>query len=219
MYPIKANSGRVDSKKRCCMARDSRNPPLKSKRANTKKTIPGSKNIRSRRQIKNSLLLGALMSVSGFIKILLKLIFRFFIGWAFRGGVVIIIILAGTVFYYKVNLPALSDMLDARAKGSVLLLDKNKDIFAWRGEQFGAIAKADNISIHLKNAILAVEDKRFYGHFGVSPRGIAGAIRINLSEGRGALSGHGGSTITQQTAKLLCLGKPYKANDRKSESQ
>ena len=53
------------------------------------------------------------MSVSGFIKILLKLIFRFFIGWAFRGGVVIIIILAGTVFYYKVNLPALSDMLDA----------------------------------------------------------------------------------------------------------
>ena len=219
MYPIKANLGRVDSKKRCCMARDSRDPRLKSKRGNIKKTIPGSKNIRSRRQVKNSLLLGALMSVSGFIKILLKLIFHFFIGWAFRGGVVIIIILAGTVFYYKVNLPAISDMLDARAKGSVLLLDKNKDIFAWRGEQFGAIAKADNISIHLKNAILAVEDKRFYGHFGVSPRGIAGAIRINLSEGRGALSGHGGSTITQQTAKLLCLGKPYKAKDWKSESQ
>ena len=117
MYPIKVNLGRVDSKKRCCMARDSRDPRLKAKRGNIKKTIPGSKNIRSRRQVKNSLLLGALMSVSGFIKILLKLIFRFFIGWAFRGGVVIIIILAGTVFYYKVNLPALSDMLDARAKG------------------------------------------------------------------------------------------------------
>ena len=98
-------------------------------------------------------------------------------------------------FYYKVNLPVLSDMLDARAKGSVLLLDKNKDIFAWRGEQFGAIAKADNISIHLKNAILAVEDKRFYGQCGLSPRGIAGAIRINLTEGRGALSGHGGSLL------------------------
>ena len=73
------------------------------------------------------------MSVSGFVKILLKLIFRFFVGWAFRGGVVIIIIVAGTVFYYKVNLPVLSDMLDARAKGFVLLLDKNKEIFAWRG--------------------------------------------------------------------------------------
>ena len=115
------------------MARDSRNPRLKSKRGNTKKTIPGSKNIRSWRRVKNSLLLGALMSVSGFIKILLKLIFRFFIGWAFRGGVVVILILAGTVFYYKVNLPALCYMLVARVKGSVLLLDKNKDIFAWRG--------------------------------------------------------------------------------------
>jgi len=201
------------------MARDSRNPSLKTKRGVTQKIIPGSKNIRSRRQVKNSLLLSTLMSVSGFMKLLLKLIFRFFIGWAFRGAVVILIIISGTVFYYKINLPAINDMLDARAKGSVLLLDKNKDIFAWRGEQFGEIAQADSISIHLKNAILAVEDKRFYGHFGVSPRGIAGAIRINLREGRGALSGHGGSTITQQTAKLLCLGNPYQAKNWKSESQ
>ena len=219
MFPIKANSDRVDSKKRCCMARDSRNPRLKTKRGVTQKIIPGSKNIRSRRQVKNSLLLSTLMSVSGFIKLLLKLIFRFFIGWAFRGAVVILIIISGTVFYYKINLPAINDMLDARAKGSVLLLDKNKDIFAWRGEQFGEIAEADNVSIHLKNAILAVEDKRFYRHFGVSPRGIAGAIRINLREGRGALSGHGGSTITQQTAKLLCLGNPYQAKNWKSETQ
>ena len=34
-------------------------------------------------------------------------------------------------------------------------------------------------------------------------------MRINLSEGRGPLSGHGGSTITQQTAKLLCLGVDF----------
>ena len=58
-------------------------------------------------------------------------------------------------------------------------------------------------------AIIATEDKRFYSHFGVSPRGVAGAIRINLSEGRSPLSGHGGSTLTQQVAKLLCLGVPY----------
>ena len=54
--------------------------------------------------------------------------------------------------------------------------------------------------------IVATEDKRFYSHLGVSPRGIASAIRINLREGRGPLSGHGGSTLTQQVAKLLCLG-------------
>ncbi|MCB2138784.1 MAG: transglycosylase domain-containing protein, partial [Rhodobacteraceae bacterium] len=54
--------------------------------------------------------------------------------------------------------------------------------------------------------VVATEDKRFYSHFGISPRGIAGAIRINLAEGRGPLEGNGGSTITQQVAKLLCLG-------------
>src|SRR5690606_18160089 len=54
-------------------------------------------------------------------------------------------------------------------------------------------------------AVLAIEDKRFYQHFGVDPIGVLGAIRINLSEGRGPLTGHGGSTVTQQLAKNLFL--------------
>ena len=41
---------------------------------------------------------------------------------------------------------------------------------------------------------------------------------INIKEGRGPLSGHGGSTITQQTAKLVCLGKPFTKSDWKSET-
>ena len=100
-------------------------------------------------------------------------------------------------------------MLDARARGSVTLLDRNGEVFAWRGEQFGGQITAATVSPNLRNAIIATEDKRFYRHFGISPRGIASAVRINLSEGRGPLSGHGGSTITQQTAKLLCLGNEF----------
>ncbi|AHM03789.1 Multimodular transpeptidase-transglycosylase [Roseibacterium elongatum DSM 19469] len=68
---------------------------------------------------------------------------------------------------------------------------------------------AETVSPHLVNAVVATEDRRFYRHLGISPRGIASAIRINLSEGRGPLSGHGGSTITQQVAKLMCLGVAY----------
>ncbi|NCO22473.1 MAG: glycosyl transferase, partial [Rhodobacterales bacterium] len=74
------------------------------------------------------------------------------------------------------------------------------------------------VSPNLRNAIVATEDRRFYHHFGVSPRGIASAVKINLSEGRSALSGHGGSTITQQTAKLLCLGVDYDPEVWKSEA-
>ena len=201
------------------MKRDNRIPNFRKKRANTKKIIPSKKKISPRKKIKKNVVIRASGSFTRLINFLLKLIIRLFLGWALKGTIVIAIIISITLFYYKINLPALNDMLDARAKGSVILLDKNMETFAWRGEQFGAIAQANTISIHLKNAILAVEDKRFYGHFGISPRGIAGAIRINLREGRGALTGHGGSTITQQTAKLLCLGKPYKAKDWKSESQ
>ena len=200
------------------MKRGNRIPNLRNKRVKTKKIIASKKNISPRKKIKKSMARRAISSFTRLINFLLKLIIRFFLGWALKGMLVIALITTIAVIYYKINLPPLSDMLDARAKGSVTLLDKNKRTFAWRGEQFGAIAQANTISKHLKNAILAVEDKRFYGHFGISPRGIAGAIRINLREGRGALTGHGGSTITQQTAKLLCLGKPYKAKDWKSES-
>ena len=40
---------------------------------------------------------------------------------------------------------------------------------------------------------------------------------LNLKEGRGPLSGHGGSTITQQTAKLVCLGKTFRQSEWESE--
>ncbi|OUS07494.1 glycosyl transferase [Rhodobacterales bacterium 52_120_T64] len=111
------------------------------------------------------------------------------------------------VGYYYTALPPMEAQLDGRAGGSVVLLDRDREIFAWRGEQFDGSLRTGNVSRHLKNAVVATEDKRFYSHFGLSPRGIASAIKINLREGRGPLSGHGGSTLTQQVAKLLCLGE------------
>jgi 1A family penicillin-binding protein len=123
------------------------------------------------------------------------------------------------VGYQYLSLPDMSALLDGRARGSVTLLDRDGAVFAWRGDQFGGVVTADTVSPHLKNAIIATEDRRFYRHFGVSPRGIASAVRINLSEGRGPLSGHGGSTITQQTAKLLCLGEPYDPASGQTEAQ
>ena len=131
--------------------------------------------------------------------------------WAltWRVGMVVSLLVGLAVGYQYLRLPELSALLDGRAQGSVTLLDRNGEVFAWRGDQFGGVVTTQTVSPHLKNAILATEDKRFYGHFGVSPRGVASAVRINLREGRGPLSGNGGSTITQQTAKLLCLGVPY----------
>ena len=137
---------------------------------------------------------------------------------SWRVTAVAAVIVAGAVFYTYLTLPDVRDLLDGRARGSVTLMDREGEVFAWRGDQFGGVVTADTVSSHLKNAVVATEDKRFYRHFGVSPRGVASAIRINLSEGRGPLSGHGGSTITQQTAKLLCLGVEFDADAWETEA-
>ena len=63
----------------------------------------------------------------------------------------------------------------------------------------------------LRDAILATEDSRFYSHFGVDPMGIARAVYQNFRHGRIV---EGGSTITQQLAKVLFL-TPDKSLDRK----
>ncbi|MCM2561840.1 PBP1A family penicillin-binding protein [Lutimaribacter sp. EGI FJ00013] len=137
---------------------------------------------------------------------------------SWRLGAVVVLLIALAVGYVYTTLPGYDQVLDGRQRGSVTLLDASGAKFAWRGDQFGGVVTADMVSPHLKNAIIATEDKRFYRHLGLSPRGIASAVRINLSEGRGPFSGHGGSTITQQTAKLMCLGVEYDPDIWESEA-
>ncbi|SOC14144.1 transglycosylase domain-containing protein [Rhodobacter maris] len=146
------------------------------------------------------------------------LVWRVIWGFSWRSAAVVGLILGLATFYFYSQLPDYTALLDGRNRGSVTMLDQSGQVFAWRGETFGGQTTADNVSPYLRNAIVATEDKRFYRHFGVSPRGIISAIRINLSEGRGPLSGNGGSTITQQVAKLLCLGVPYDPKRWKTEA-
>ncbi len=149
--------------------------------------------------------------------------FAHFLGQIFWGILWRALVLGGTilgcgVLYFYVQLPPVSALIDARARGSVTMLDTNNQVFAWRGETFGGQVTPQTVSPNLLHAVIATEDKRFYQHFGISPRGILSAVAINLQAGRGAFEGNGGSTITQQTAKLLCLGTDYDPTQWKSES-
>lgn len=158
-----------------------------------------------------NIFVAAFRAVIGWIA---RLIWR--ITWRLTG--VTALLVGGAAVYFMLSLPDVSALVDGRARGSVTLLDRDGAVFAWRGEQFGGMITAGTVSPHLKNAVIATEDKRFYWHPGVDPKGVASAVRINLREGRGPLSGHGGSTITQQTAKLLCLGVPFDADKWESEA-
>lgn len=66
-----------------------------------------------------------------------------------------------------------------------------------RAFRFLAIAKTPQ---HLIDAVIAIEDERFYNHFGLDPTGILRAMATNIAKGKLA---QGGSTITQQLAKNL----------------
>ena len=138
--------------------------------------------------------------------------------WLSTRSLIILLASAVTVIgYFYFIIPPFEDILDGRKQGSVTFLDKNGEAFAWRGQQFDQSLRSTNASLYLVQAIISSEDRNFYRHFGVSIRGIIGAIMINLREGRGPLTGHGGSTITQQVAKLLCLmnGIKSEANCRR----
>src|SRR4030095_8050256 len=63
--------------------------------------------------------------------------------------------------------------------------------------------KYEEIPQVMKNAILAVEDVRFYDHVGIDPIRIIGAAWKNLTSDKV----EGGSTLTQQLAKNLFLSK------------
>lgn len=150
---------------------------------------------------------------------LFRFLFRAVWGIVWRVALVVGAIVLGTSAYYYSSLPPIDALMDARARGSVTLLDREGKVFAWRGETFGGQITADTVSPYLRDGVIATEDKRFWWHLGISPRGIASAIRINLSEGRGPLEGNGGSTITQQLAKLLCLGVEYDPKIWKNEAE
>ncbi len=126
-------------------------------------------------------------------------VFRLVWHVALRLGMVVAAVLALMIAYYYVRLPDYPALLDARDRGSVTLIDANDQVFAWRGDQ-GAVTRVDAVSPDLVEAVVATEDRRFYSHFGIDLRGMLRAALVNL---RAGYTVQGGSSITQQVAKLI----------------
>ncbi len=195
-----------NGKKRTPLVAERRHGPAKSAPAKRKTPARKARTARKRR--------GPIGWILAFFGGILRVIWRLI--W--RLALVTALLIGIGVYYFASQMPPMAELVDGRARGSVTLMDKTGEIFAWRGDQFGGMITTETVSPHLVNAVVASEDKRFFRHFGISPRGIASAVRINLQAGRGPLSGNGGSTITQQVAKLLCLGVPFDPLEWESEA-
>ncbi|MDB5683321.1 MAG: penicillin-binding protein family [Sphingomonas bacterium] len=96
----------------------------------------------------------------------------------------------------------LSQSLRPIAPPSVTLLAADGTPIARRGAIIDRVVDARALPDHVPQAFIAIEDRRFYSHLGIDPRGIARAAWHNLLAGGVR---EGGSTITQQLSKVAFL--------------
>lgn len=85
---------------------------------------------------------------------------------------------------------------------STRVFDVNGEIITELSIEKRALLSLSEMPVDLQNAVLAIEDSRFFTHWGISPRGIVRAALANLMAGR---KRQGGSTLTQQLAKIIFL--------------
>ena len=99
------------------------------------------------------------------------------------------------------HLPPIQSLEVPRRPPSIQIAGTDGRILTVRGDS-GVSAKLKELPPHVPQAFIAIEDRRFYSHFGIDPIGIARAALANVLR-RGV--SQGGSTITQQLAKNLFL--------------
>ncbi|MDX8465052.1 transglycosylase domain-containing protein [Mesorhizobium sp. VK23B] len=123
------------------------------------------------------------------------------------GGIAV----AGVVVYYGAKMPAATTWSIPDRAPNIKIVSVDGQLIANRGMSGGEAVGLHEMSPYIPEAVVAIEDRRFYSHFGIDPIGLSRAMVTNV------LGGHfsqGGSTLTQQLAKNLFL-TPDRTLERK----
>ncbi len=122
--------------------------------------------------------------------------------WSLIAGIWGFVLVGAVLAWYATDLPDIEGLAKATRQPSISLLAADGTPIASSGEVYGRMVTVAQLPPALPNAVLAVEDRRFYQHWGIDLRGLARALWINLKAGEVV---QGGSTVTQQLAKVLFL--------------
>ncbi|HBW25488.1 MAG TPA: carboxypeptidase, partial [Holosporales bacterium] len=136
--------------------------------------------------------------------------------WLLKWGLILLIwgAFVGGCFtlWYSYDLPDISKLQQTERRPSITILAKNGTKLATYGDLHGQMVTIKKLPPYVVQALLAIEDRRFYSHFGVDVIGLLRAVYANFRAGHVV---QGGSTLTQQLAKnFLQSEKLYDINDR-----
>lgn len=127
------------------------------------------------------------------------------LSWFFRAFALGVAVLAIMFIYFSFTLPDPNTLLQRTVPESTKIYDRNGALlYEIHGEAKRTLVKLDQISPNLAHATIAVEDKDFYKHRGISFRGLLRAVWADITSGS---KQQGGSTITQQFVKNALLTK------------
>ncbi len=118
------------------------------------------------------------------------------------GGLAALVALVVAVFISMASLPGFSELKSSPNGQMIRVHAADGTVIVSLGPSYGEWLPAGRIPAVMKEAMIAVEDRRFYNHPGVDPIGIARSLKVRLSSGHWS---QGGSTITQQLARNVFL--------------
>lgn len=118
------------------------------------------------------------------------------------GSLIVAALLVLVISILYPSLPSLEALTDYHPKLPLRIYDAESNLIGEFGQERRAFVPIEQTPKVMKDAILAIEDRRFYQHNGIDTTGILRAIRNNLT-GRGH---EGASTITMQVAKNFFSG-------------
>jgi len=126
------------------------------------------------------------------------------ISWGyFIGTILVVSTTIGMVWFYKqflIELPNINEIYNPPRLSTRILDRKGKQLFKFYDEENRSWTSIDRIPQSLINATIAIEDKEFYRHHGISIKGMAQAMLYNFRKSNDQTP-RGGSTITQQLVK------------------
>jgi penicillin-binding protein 1A len=143
-----------------------------------------------------------------------KPILQWMLGIAILAALAVVMLAGYMLFVLAPGLPALDVVTDYRPKIPLRVYTADKVLIGEFGQEHRDFVAIQDIPQQLKDAIVAIEDERFYAHSGVDVKGV---LRALVSDVTGGVK-QGGSTITMQVARTFFLNQDWSLKRKLKES-